>query len=122
MIFGFLIKQHTQNLTKTNGVWWKDDKLEIPNDETIIDKILLASHDGYLAGHFGRTKTYDLVARSYWWPQMRVVVTQHCKTCDSCQRTKNHNQKSAGLYQPLPIPYIPWYTVTMDLIVELPKT
>ena len=39
-----------------------------------------------------------------------------------CQRTKAENKKPAGLLHPLPIPPRKWHTVTMDFIVQLPRS
>jgi hypothetical protein len=105
-----------------DGLFWKDDQLVIPNIEKIKDKVLNSSHDSLFAGHLGRTKTYDLVTRSFWWPGIRKSVSNHCKTCDSCQRVRINNQRSMGLYQPLPVPSKQWDTVTMDFITQLPLT
>lgn len=39
-----------------------------------------------------------------------------------CQQMKHETCHSAGLLQPLPIPYKPWSAVSMDLVVGLPKS
>jgi hypothetical protein len=113
---------NTQPLLKHKGLWWKDDRLVIPDIASIKDKILHLCHDSPYAGHIGRNKAYDLVARSYWWPGLRKYVRLHCKSCNSCQRVKHNNQREAGLYQPLPLPKKQWSTFTMDLITKLPPT
>ena len=113
---------NVDTLKEVNGLYWKGTHLSIPNNEGIKDKILAACHDSLCAGHLGKTKTYDLVARQYWWPGLRKDVNKHCMTCDSCQRIRQNNQKYGGLLQPLPIPEKQWQTVTMDLIVALPRT
>jgi hypothetical protein len=49
----------TENITpllKSDGLWWKDDKLVILNDEKLKDKVLVQAHDSILAGHPGCTK------------------------------------------------------------------
>jgi len=43
-------------------------------------------------------------------------------SCDSCQRNKASNQAPAGLLQPLDIPERRWDHITMDFVVQLPKT
>jgi hypothetical protein len=75
---------NTKLLLKHKGLWWKDDKLIVSNIESIKEKILHLCHSSPYAGHVGRNKTYDLVARSYWWPGVRKYVESYCKTCDSC--------------------------------------
>jgi hypothetical protein len=70
----------------------------------------------------GKTKTYDLVARQFWWPGLRKDVDRHCKSRDSCQRIRQNIQKYGGFLQSLPIPEKQWQTVSMDLILALPPT
>ena len=43
-------------------------------------------------------------------------------SCDVCQRNKSSNKKLAGLLRPLEIPTRNWQHVSMDLIIQLPKT
>ena len=92
----------------------------IPNDQGIKDKVFYMSHDSCIAGHPGRSKTKDLVARSYWWPGLYRDTVHYVSQCDSCQRIKADSQKPKGLLQPLPIPGKAWEEVTMDLITDLP--
>src|SRR3954470_22402332 len=58
----------------------------------------------------------------FYWPRMNNDVRQYVKSCDSCQRIKASQQVPGGLLQPLPIPTRPWEQVSMDFIVQLPKT
>jgi hypothetical protein len=118
----FKVPENIAPLLKSERLWWKVDKLVIPKDEKLRDKVLVQAHDSIYAGHPGRTKTYDLVSRSFWWPSMRTSVKVHCETCDSCQRVRQNNQKAAGLYQALPIPLLQWDSISMDLITQLPPT
>jgi hypothetical protein len=82
-----------QPLMKHKGLWWKDDKLVIPDVTSIQEKVLHLCPNSVYAGHVGRNRTYDLVARLYWWPGIRQGVTLQCRSCDSCQRVKHNNQK-----------------------------
>lgn len=118
--------QVTQNLVDLKrdeqGVYWKDGKVVVPQSEQLRWKILHSCHSSLSAGHFGVTKTLDLVSRLFWWPGIRKSVKNFVQTCDSCQRVKASNQHPAGLLHPLPIPERRWATVTMDFIVDLPIT
>jgi hypothetical protein len=53
---------------------------------------------------------------------MNGMVCDYVKSCDSCQRIKASQQVPAGLLQPLPPPGHLWEQVSMDFIVQLPKT
>ena len=74
------------------------------------------------SGHFGQKKTIDLIRRYFWWPNMNKDIAEYVKSCDICQRVKYSRERPAGLLQPLAIPDEPWSSVSMDFIVELPRS
>ena len=76
-------------------------------------------HDTPLAGHQGAERT---TKRYYYWPGMDEDVRAFVQTCPVCQRAKGSNQKPLGLLQPLPIPERKWQSISMDFVVQLPKT
>jgi hypothetical protein len=82
----FKVTQNTAPLLKNDGLWWRGDQLVIPNYANIQDKVLFQAHNAKFACHPGRTKTYDLVTRDFWWLGVRKSVTTHCHECDSRQR------------------------------------
>jgi hypothetical protein len=49
-------------------------------------------------------------------------VARYVKVCDSCLRNKSSNQKPDGMLRPLPLLDDTWESVSMDLIVSLPRT
>ena len=96
-------------------------RLCIPNIP--LRKILLHdNHDSSTSGHLGFEKTYENISKSFFWPKISIDVKNYVSSCDACQRNKSSTQSKAGLLQPLPIPDAPWETVTMDFVVQLPKT
>jgi len=60
--------------------------------------------------------------RLFWWHSLKADVTRFCTHCDACQRNKPQNIAPASPLQPLPIPGTPWASVSVDFIVQLPKT
>ena len=116
------------DLQEIDGLYYKisDDTLSkrlfIPSVPELRTTVLSANHDPSCAGHLGIDKTYELVSRHYFWPNMSADVRTFVQSCVSCQRNKATNKKPAGLLQPLPVPAEKWDTLTMDLIVHLPKT
>ncbi len=100
----FSESENVTTLIKINDLYWRNLQLAIPDNEIIKDKILISCHNSLCAGHLGKTKTFDLVHRQFWWPGLRKDVNRHCQSCDSCQRVRVNNQKPGGLLQPLPIP------------------
>ena len=67
------------------------------------DKILHLCHCSPYAGHVGRNKTYDLVARSYWWPGVHKDVGLYCRSCDFCQRVYTQQPKGSWFISASPI-------------------
>src|SRR5258707_6727662 len=79
-------------------------------------------HDHPTAGHFGETKTTELICRNYHWPGMRRMVGDYIRSCTSCVRTKATRHKPYGLLKQLPIPGQPWESISMDFIEQLPAS
>ena len=68
-------------------------------------RVVQNCHDTYIVGHFGSTKTLDLVQQSFWWPHMTRFVEDYAKwTCDTCCKAKMPKHHPYGLLEPLPIP------------------
>ncbi|KAA0048733.1 pol protein [Cucumis melo var. makuwa] len=53
---------------------------------------------------------------------MKREVAEFVSRCLVCQQVKAPRQKPAGLLQPLSIPEWKWENVSMDFIIELPRT
>lgn len=105
-----------------NHIYIKDGmRLVLPRYKELITKILQENHDSKIAGHLG-DKTYKKVSRSYFWSRMSKDIKKYVATCESCQRNKSSNQQPAGLLQPLSTSTTRWKQITMDFIVQLPKT
>ena len=85
-------------------------------------EILRCRHDAPAAGHPGRSRTFELIARDYVWDNMRQEIYDYVDRCDTCQRNKSPRHKPFGLLQPLPVPSRPWSSLSMDFIVKLPKS
>ena len=51
---------------------------------------------------------------------MRAFVNTYVQGCETCTRNKTPRHQPYGLLQPLPIPDIPWQSISMDSIVKLP--
>jgi len=75
-----------------------------------------ACHDSRLGGHFGATKTIDLVSRHYWWRTWRQDVKNYVASCDTCQRTKVSRTLTKGLLQPMPTGDRPFAITSVDFI------
>ena len=94
----------------------------IPQKADVRLSLLHDAHDSAISGHLGFQKSYDQLRRCVYWPQIVQDIKKYVETCEECQRNKPSLQRPAGLLQPLEIPAQRWETVTMDFIVQLPKT
>jgi hypothetical protein len=48
-------------------------------------------------------------------------VERYLSRCTACNKSKSR-LKPHGLYMPLPIPSVPWEDISIDFILELPRT
>src|SRR5690606_4084097 len=90
------------------------------DDEELQADIIRTRHDIPAVGHPGRTKTFDLLSREYWWPRMHRTVERYMKNCEICQRAKPTRHQPYGLLKPLQAPERRWSDILVDLITGLP--
>jgi hypothetical protein len=75
------LKQH-------QGIWYKDGRQVVTGDNEAKHHIIQSHHNSPVYGHPGISKTIQLTERLYWWPQMRIDITEYIKGCAECQRHK----------------------------------
>jgi len=105
-----------------NGYLWHQGKIWVPNNEEIRVDLIGRHHDIPQAGHGGMAKTTDLLQRTYYWPHMRDTIKQYINNCDTCQRTKVVRHAPYGLMKPNEALNRPWKSISMDFIMDLPKS
>ncbi|KAL0445817.1 UNVERIFIED_CONTAM: Transposon Tf2-11 polyprotein [Sesamum latifolium] len=110
-----------QFLVEDGLLMTKGNRLYVPKGGDLRKSLISKCHDTLWVGHQGEERTYTLVQRAYYWPQMRDDVETYVRTCLIYQQHKADHQKKTGLLQPLPIPTRPWESVSMDYISGLPK-
>ena len=106
----------------TDGVWRRNGKVYVPNNQEIKQMVMNECHDGKLAGHVGKDKTIELVCRQFYWPRMHAEIADYVSSCLPCQSNKPSNQLPSGLLQPLPVPEKKGQVWSIDYIMGLPKT
>ena len=78
-------------------------------------------HDTPVAGHLGIGNTYELLHRSYYWPNMQGFVRRYVRHCHVCKRSKGSRFKKQGVLQPLPVPEQRWQDLSIDLVTGIPE-
>jgi hypothetical protein len=109
-------------LTQRNGLWYHGNRIVVPKNKVLRQKLIELHHDLPLAGHFGVSKTVHALQRNYHWKYLRRDVLHHVRTCIQCQQNKATNLKPHGLLQPLGLPGRRWSSISLDFITCLPPT
>jgi transposase InsO family protein len=94
----------------------------VPYNLLVKDQLLQECHSSAAAGHMGTLKTYERVARRFWWPGMRADVTSYCKHCASCQRNKHSRNATQGYLNPIELPPRRFHTISVDFVTGLPSS
>jgi hypothetical protein len=109
------LKQH-------HGIWYKDGRQVVTGNIKDKRHIIQSHHDTPVHGHPGISKTIQLTERLYWWPKMRLDITEYVKGCAECQRHKVNTRPTKAPLQPIypKLEAAPFETVALDFIVKLP--
>jgi hypothetical protein len=109
------LKQH-------QGIWYKDGQQVVTGNIKDKRHIIQSHHDTPVHGHPGISKTIQLTERLYWWPKMRLDITEYVKGCAECQRHKVNTRPTKAPLQPIypKLEAAPFETVALDFIVKLP--
>jgi hypothetical protein len=101
-------------------VYYRGRLMIAPTDTDLHANLIYRAHDTTAAGHPGRTKTMDLMARTYWWRGMAQTVRSYVSGCLLCAKTKKSRSASVGFLKPLPVPLTPWRDISVDYVTPLP--
>ena len=112
----------TDPLSVRDGLLYHGERIVVPNDRGLRVQLLSEAHDAGSSGHTGVAATTDRLARRVYWAGMASAVHDYVVSCDSCQRNKVEQRRTAGLLRPPPIPDEPGYAINMDFVFGLPRT
>ena len=104
----FKITQH-----KESGKWVHYLLLVIP--EKFESNILNMYHNSLLAMHQGPYRTFLTMRKQFYFPNMLPKIQKYIKVCTLCQRTKIKNTKQRPYYGRIPIDYIPFENLAVNL-------
>src|SRR5271157_241315 len=97
-------------------------RLWVPESEPLRTALIQTAHDSVLAGHPGREQTGILVSRKFFWPGMSENIRRFVRNCDGCRRNVAWRSRRQGFLKPLSVPDRIWQELSMDFVVELPKS
>lgn len=104
------------------GYLYYGNRLYVPDLPEPKAKLLEACHASPVAGHPGISRTYEILDREYYWPQMLCYVKRWVTNCHQCRRAKPSREARQGLLKPLPVPERSCKDLSVDFITHLPAS
>ena len=84
--------------------------------------MLNLAHETPLSGHLSIDKTYHKILNHLFWPGLKSDVSQHCKSCQTCQMVGKPKHTFPKAYlQPIPAFDEPFSRIIIDCVGHLPK-
>ena len=105
-----------------NGKLYFRDRRYVLDYDPLRLRLIDECHRKIHAGHPGRTKTYALLSRHFWWPRMYDSVKRYVRNCHGCSRNKASRDTYQGWLRPLPPPERRWQDVSMDYVGPFPES
>ena len=85
-------------------------------------EILNLAHETPMSGHLGVNKTYHKILNHCFWLGLKSDVSQHCKSCQTCQMVGKPNQIiPKACLQPIPAFDEHFSRIIIDCVGPLPK-
>ena len=97
-------------------------KVWIPIYPGLYMRIMQAEHDSQVVGHIGMDKTIEMVDQNFYCPEMARDIEDYIRSCRDCQKNKAPRHKRHGTLHPPKLSYAPWDSISMDFIIQLPKS
>ena len=109
-------------MTRRDDGWYQGERLMVIEDNHLQRGIMALYHDSLTGGHPGILKTCLMIAKDYWWPNLKEFITNYIKGCAICQATKSKTTNPKPPLYPITTEQMarPFKNVSMDLIVKLP--
>nr|GFA94213.1 retrotransposon protein, putative, Ty3-gypsy subclass [Tanacetum cinerariifolium] len=74
-----------------DGVVWFEDRLYVPSDQALREKVMTEAHNSPFIVHPGSTKMYRDLKQYFWWNGMKQDVATFVSKCMTCQQTAWHS-------------------------------
>nr|GFC94345.1 putative reverse transcriptase domain-containing protein [Tanacetum cinerariifolium] len=83
--------KHTEFSVYDDGVVWLEDRLCVPSDQALYEKVMTEAHSSPFTVHPGSTKIYRDLKQYFWWNGMKQDVATFVSKCMMCQQTAWHS-------------------------------
>jgi hypothetical protein len=91
-------------------------RLCIPKDQ--VKEIMEEAHKAPAeSAHVSPNRLWCKLSSKFYWRRMKLDLEEFCDSCDVCQKVKNRNFTKFGFLIPNPIPFRPYESISLDLIV-----
>ena len=118
---GILMRKWRPPDVSAEDGWTVNHQIVIPR--VYRPEILNLAHETPMSGHLGVNKTYHKILNHFYRPGLKSDVSQHCKSCHTCQMVGKPNQTiPKAQLQPIPAFDEPFSRVIIDCVGPLPKT
>ncbi|MGD0511075.1 MAG: hypothetical protein ABSA33_04505, partial [Candidatus Micrarchaeaceae archaeon] len=101
-------------------IWHDDDIPRLCIPKSLIREILRLEHD--YQGHFGFHRSFARISSQYFIRHLRRHLRSYIDHCAQCHRFQTTRHLPYGSLQPIDSPPAPFYTITIDFILGLPKS
>ena len=88
--------------------------------KVIRSELISRHYNNPHASHFGIEKTWELIARKYYWPMLQQDIEAYVKSCDVYLVLKAVGHKPYGDLQLLPVLTHWWKDLSIDFVTGLP--
>ena len=105
-----------------DGVLTMKGRVYVSDIDDLRRAIMEEAHYSAYAMHPGSTKMYQTIKENYWWSGMKKDIVDFISKCLMCQQVKAEYQKPVETLQPLPIPEWKWEHITINFVVDFPRT
>ena len=117
-IINSLLMIHDQKQDDSLDFW----RIVVPEDEGIKERITQELHSTPYSAHPGIQRTIGRVRKSFYWKGMFGDVRQYVENCPVCQMKKSDHQIAKGKLTSTQIPEEKWKEISIDFIMDLPRT
>ena len=101
--------------------WTVNHQIVVPR--VYCPETLNFAHETPMSDHLSVNKTYHKILNHFYWPGLKSDVSQHYKSCHTCQMVGKPNQTIPKAHlQPTPAFDEPFSRIIIDCVGPLPKT